>query len=52
MDALIEVVTKFIENLPPFLQLLLGVFITGGFFKLTIMIADHFEKRGKEKNKN
>ena len=52
MEALIEVITKFVENLPPFLQLLLGVFITGGFFKLTIMIANHLEKRGEGKNKN
>lgn len=52
MDTLIEVITKFVENLPPLLQLLLGVFITGGFFKLTIMVADHFEKRGEKKKDN
>lgn len=52
MDNLIEPITKFVGNLPPFLQLLLGIFITGGIFKLMLMIANHLEKRGEEKNKN
>ena len=43
----IKTIENFINQLPPFLQLLIGVFLTIGIMKILIMIADFIEtKRG------
>ena len=48
--TIIDVMENFVNQLPPLLQLLLGVFLTIGLMKLLIMIADFFDKK-REQNK-
>ena len=46
----IDTIVKFVEALPPLLQLILGFFITIGLFKGFIVFADFIENKhsGKE----
>ena len=50
MRTIIGFVENFVNQLPPLLQLLLGIFLTIGIMKLLIMIADFFDKK-REQNK-
>jgi len=45
-----QVITDFVTTLPPLLQLLLGVFVTLGFFKCFIAVVDFIEDRREGKN--
>jgi len=44
-----EIITEFVESLPPLLQLLLGIFLTLGFVKGFMTIVDYIEDRREGK---
>ena len=48
MQTTIDFVESFVNQLPPLLQLLLGVFLTIGIMKVLIKIADFFEEKRKK----
>ena len=41
----IQTIIDFVENLPPLLQLLLGIFVTLGILKAFMVIVDFIEDR-------
>ena len=45
----IDTIIKFVEALPPLLQLILGFFITIGLFKGFIVFADFIENKRSDK---
>jgi hypothetical protein len=45
-----QTIVDFVENLPPLLQLILGVFITLGILKVMMVIADYIEDKRKQDN--
>lgn len=45
-----ELYNWFTNDLPPFLQLLFGMFISLGVFKLMTVIFDAYEKRKKNED--
>ena len=48
IKTIIDFIETFVNQLPPFLQLLLGIFLTIGIMKLLIMIADFFDQKRKQ----
>ena len=44
MQTILNFIENFFNQLPPLLQLILGVFVTIAAFKILTTIADHFEK--------
>jgi hypothetical protein len=44
-----KVITDFVNTLPPLLQLLLGIFITVGFFRGFMAVVDFIEDRREGK---
>jgi hypothetical protein len=47
--TLMQIITDFVNTLPPLLQLLLGVFVTFGFFRCFIAVVDFIEDRREGK---
>tara|TARA_B100000686_G_C16086740_1_gene616582 strand:- start:202 stop:366 length:165 start_codon:yes stop_codon:yes gene_type:complete len=45
IQTILDFIKNFIDQLPPLLQLIMGVFLAIGAFKILIAIGDHFEKR-------
>lgn len=45
METIIQFVEGFVQKLPPLLQLILGVFVALGMFKVILIVANHFEKK-------
>ena len=48
MKTLMSFIENFINQLPPLLQLILGILLTLGIMKILIMIADFFDKKGRQ----
>jgi hypothetical protein len=44
-----KIITDFVNTLPPLLQLLLGIFITVGFFRGFMAVVDFIEDRREGK---
>ncbi|MFQ5451884.1 MAG: hypothetical protein ACE5E9_14785 [Nitrospinaceae bacterium] len=44
-NSFMETLTRFVGSLPPFLQFLLGIFITVGILKALMMIADYIQSK-------
>jgi len=44
-----KIITDFVNTLPPLLQLLLGIFITLGFFRCFMAVVDFIEDRREGK---
>ena len=49
MQDLVIWLEKFITQLPPLLQLILGMFLSVGVFKLLLMASDAYDDRKKKK---
>ena len=47
--TLMKVITDFVNTLPPLLQLLLGIFITVGFFRGFMAVVDFIEDQREGK---
>ena len=43
--TLMQTITDFVSTLPPLLQMLLGVFVTIGFFRGFMAVVDFIEDR-------
>ncbi|MBI4388727.1 MAG: hypothetical protein HY580_00985 [Nitrospinae bacterium] len=50
METLLTAVENFVSQLPPLLQMLLGVFVTLAILKALMAAADFFEKKDSKKN--
>ena len=44
-----QTITDFVSTLPPLLQMLLGVFVTIGFFRCFMAVVDFIEDRREGK---
>ena len=40
-----QIIIDFVDTLPPLLQLLLGIFITGAIFRILMIIVDFIEDK-------
>ncbi len=45
MEQLAQWIESFLNELPPFLQLVIGMLITVGVFKLLTVVVDAFQNR-------
>ena len=45
METIVQFIEGFVQKLPPLLQLILGMFIALGLFKVIMLIADYVEDK-------
>ncbi len=50
METIVQFVEGFVQKLPPLLQLILGMFVALGMFKVIMMIATRVEKDRSDEN--
>lgn len=48
MEQLVQWFESFLNKLPPFLQMILGIFIALGMFKLLTVAVDAYQDRNKK----
>jgi hypothetical protein len=44
-----QIITDFVDTLPPLLQLLLGIFITVAIFRILMIVIDFIEDKRESK---